>query len=252
MDTPAAAGPASVKAGDTRPRGARLAAAKAVSHNLQGQRLGRKGRDTRERILVAAQELLAEPQSTRTITLSEVARRAKLRVGSLYLYFGDLTELLLALLEPVMAAAEHDFVRLLRPRWKDDQLGERSQQLVNAYFGFWLKHSRVLHMRNSMADSFDERMMQHRTRSVRPIMRLLIEQMDGDPLRAETPIAAMATALMTGLERVVTVTTDPNLPVLLRAPYTTGHQYLLHAEARLLELAIRDYRLETAGEPKHP
>lgn len=219
----------------------------AVSHNLQGQRLGRKGRDTRERIIAAAQELLAEPATPGTaLTLSEVARRAKLRVGSLYLYFADLTELLLALLQPAMAAAEEEFVRLLRKRWSDEELGTRALELVNAYYSFWFKHSRLLHLRNNLADSLDERMMQHRVRSVRPIMRLLVEQMDGDVLRRETPVAAMATALMTGLERVVTVTTDPNLPLLLRAPFSAGHQQLLCAEARLIELAIRDQRLAAA------
>jgi AcrR family transcriptional regulator len=221
----------------------------AVSHNLQGQRLGRKGRDTRERIIAAAQELLAEPVALGApLTLSEVARRAKLRVGSLYLYFADLTELLLALLQPAMAAAEEEFVRLLRSRWSDEELADRALELVSAYYGFWFKHARLLHLRNSLADSRDERMMQHRVRSVRPIMRLLIEQMDGDVLHPETPVAAMATALMTGLERVVTVTTDPNLPTLLRAPFSAGHQQLLRAEARLIELAIRDQRLAVAGE----
>ncbi len=58
----------------------------------------------------------------------------------------------------------------------------------------------------------------------------------------------MGTALMTGLERVVTVTTDPNLPALLRMPGTAGHQQLIQAEAKLIELAIREYRLLVAEE----
>lgn len=219
------------------------ASAGGVSHNLQGQRLGRKGRDTRERIIAAAQELLAEPATGSPITLSEVARRAKLRVGSLYLYFNDLTELLLALLQPVMAEADRELVGLLHRRWDDEEVGRRAFELVTAYYRFWAKHSRLLHLRNSMADALDERMMSHRLGSVRPMMRLLVEQMDGDPLGAETPITAMAAAMMTGLERVVTVTTDPNLPILLRSEGSAGHRYLLQAEARLIELGIRDYRL---------
>ena len=35
-----------------------------LSHNLQGQRLGRKGRGTRERILAATERLLAGPPDT--------------------------------------------------------------------------------------------------------------------------------------------------------------------------------------------
>jgi len=77
------------------------AGAKPLSHNLNGQRLGRKGRDTRARILAATNELLAGPIDT-PISLSAVARQASLGMTSLYQYFTDLTELLLALLEPLM------------------------------------------------------------------------------------------------------------------------------------------------------
>ena len=49
--------------------------AKPVSHNLNGQRLGRKGRDTRARILAATNELLANSVDV-PISLSAVAREA--------------------------------------------------------------------------------------------------------------------------------------------------------------------------------
>jgi AcrR family transcriptional regulator len=215
----------------------------ALSHNLNGQRLGRKGRDTRDRIIAVAQEILADETGV-TITLSEVARRASLRMGSLYLYFADLTELILALLEPVMATAEEEYVGLLRNRWSDNELGARAFDFVRSYHGFWVKHSCLLHLRNSMSDLKDERMMGQRVGSARPVMRLLVEQMDGDLTKPETPTFSMATALMTGLERVVTVTTDTNLQEMLHTRFssTHTHAHLLAAEARLLELGIRDYR----------
>lgn len=217
-------------------------APKEISHNLAGQRLGRKGRDTRDRIIAAAQEILNE-QSGTAITLSEVARRASLRMGSLYLYFADLTELVLAMLEPVMANAEDAYVGLVRTRWSDNELGERTHDFVCAYHQFWVQHSNLLHLRNSMSDRSDERMMIHRIRAAQPVMRLMVEQMDGDLLQPESPAFSMATALMTGLERVATVTTDANLPAITRAPVWERRGNLLRAEGRLLELGIRDYRL---------
>ena len=216
--------------------------AKAVSHNLNGQRLGRKGRDTRDRIIAAAHEILAE-QSGATITLSEVARRASLRMGSLYLYFADLTELVLAMLEPVMATAEEAYVGLVRAWWSDNELGVRTQEFVCAYHLFWVQHSNLLHLRNSMSDRNDERMMIHRIRSAQPVMRLMVEQMNGDLSKPESAAFSMATALMTGLERVATVTTDASLPAIVRAPVWERRETLLRAEGRLLELGIRDYRL---------
>lgn len=227
------------KSDRSRPRAS--ASAKQISYNLNGQRLGRKGRDTRDRILAATNELLAGPPDVQ-ISLSAVARKASLGMTSLYLYFNDLTELLLAVLEPVMATAEEEYISLLRARWPDAELGDRAQKFVMAYDGFWVKHSRILHLRNSMADRGDERMLMHRVRSAQPVMLLLVQQMDGDLNQPGTPPFSMATALMTGLERVVTVTTDAALQNILHARFSSTHAHLLQAEARLLELGIRDYR----------
>lgn len=213
-----------------------------VSHNLAGQRLGRKGRDTRDRIIAAAHEILAE-QTGATLTLSEVARRASLRMGSLYLYFADMTELVLAMLEVVMATAEEAYVGLVRTRWSDNELGSRAYDFVCAYHRFWGHHSHLLHLRNSMSDRSDERMMIHRIRAAQPVMRLMVEQMDGDLADPDAPAVSMATALMTGLERVATVTTDRALPAVMRGPVWEQREPLLRAEARLLELGIRDYRM---------
>lgn len=215
-----------------------------VSHNLQGQRLGRKGRDTRERIIAVTTELLAEPSDDGLITLSEVARRADLRMGSLYLYFADLTELMLAVLEPVMATAEAAYVHLLRDPWPDQTLGADTLAFVSAYFAFWQKHTRVLHLRNSMADRGDDRMLQHRVRSALPVMRLIASQMGTQPTAFGNRMTAMSTALMTGMERVATVWTDAKVPYVLNEP-GNPLDLVLQAEARLFELAIRDQRQQS-------
>src|ERR1700761_2044010 len=90
-----------------------------LSHNLLGQRLGKKGRDTRERILAATERLLAGPPDA-PITLSAVAREASLGMTSLYLYFNDLTELLLAQLSTVVAQTEEAYAGHLRGHWPDE------------------------------------------------------------------------------------------------------------------------------------
>lgn len=214
-----------------------------VSHNLQGQRLGRKGRDTRDRIIVITTELLAEPNRDGLVTLSEVARRAELRLSTLYLYFADLTELMLAVLEPVMATAEESYVHLLRDEWPEDRLGAGTLAFVSAYHEFWRKHSRVLHLRNTMADRGDDRMLQHRIRSALPVMRLIASQMGTQPTTYGNRMTAMATALMTGLERVTTVWTDAKVPFVVNEP-GNPLDLVLKAEARLFELAIRDQRAQ--------
>ncbi len=215
--------------------------ASAISHNLNGQKLGRKGRDTRERILAAAVDIIVNEPDTQ-ISLSAVARRASLGMTSLYNYFADLTELLLAVLEPVMATAEEEFVGQIREYWPDEELTERCTQFVRAFYAFWERHARLLHLRNNMADAHDMRMMRHRVSATQPVIRLLIQQMDGDADVFDTPATAMATALMTGIERSITVNTDDYVAGLFGEPAERKKEHYLWPAARIMELTIRDAR----------
>ena len=213
-----------------------------VSHNLNGQRLGRKGRDTRDRIVLATQNLLARPRDV-PVTLSAVAREASLGMTSLYLYFNDLTELLLAVLEPVMAEAEEAYVSKLRARWPDETLGAHCLDYVTGFYAFWERHARLLHLRNSLADNQDERMAQHRVAAATPVIELIVEQMGLDRAMLGTPPFSMATVLYAGIERIVTVATDVDMQGLLQGNFMQHIQHYLQSEARLLELGIRDYRV---------
>lgn len=213
-----------------------------VSHNLNGQRLGRKGRGTRERILAACAELLADPDEP-SLSMSGVARRASLGMTSLYNYFADLTELLLAVLEPVMATAEESYLALLREPWPDAELAERCHAFMRAYHGFWSQHSRLLHLRNAMADAGDRRLLLQRIHSARPLIALLCVQMGGrEDEDIGSPRLAMATVLATGIERTVTVATDAGLTGLFGPEQRRPEDFYLQPGARLIELAIRDTR----------
>jgi AcrR family transcriptional regulator len=212
-----------------------------VSHNLNGQRLGRKGRDTRDRILLAAARLLYDAGRP-PISLSAVAREASLGMTSLYNYFSDLTEVLLAILDPVMASAEDVYLGALRQSWADEELGDRCYQFVSNYQAFWKKHSRLLHLRNAMSDQLDPRMTRQRIKSTQPIIGLLVEQMGGDPRAPRSPEFAMATVLMIGIERSTTIYTDDELPVRMAENIQHDEAHFLRPSARLLEMAIRDMR----------
>ncbi len=221
------------------------AAEEPQGYNLVGQRLGRKGRDTRERILLATERLLAEPRDT-PISLSAVARDASLGMTTLYLYFTDLTELLLAVLDPIMATAEESYVGHLRTRWPDEGLDQHCLRFVESFFAFWERHSRILHLRNSFADAGDQRMGRHRVEASSPMIELLVLQMDGESGALLSRAYGMATALLTGIERAVTVATDARFPNMLLddpAPYVRN---LLFAEARILELSLCDGRAASA------
>jgi AcrR family transcriptional regulator len=215
----------------------------SLSHNLLGQRLGRKGRDTRDRIIAATEKLLAEPPGT-PISLSAVAREASLGMTTLYLYFSDLPELLLAVLAPIMATGEQTYIASMRERWPDEDLGERCLRFVQAYYAFWVRNARILHLRNAYADNNDDRMRKNRVDSSRIIIELLVEQMDSSISAApeRSPAHSMATVLLTGIERMITVATDANFRAFAPADPDPWIRGLLQAEARLLQLAIDDTR----------
>jgi AcrR family transcriptional regulator len=212
----------------------------SVSRNLNGQKLGRKGRDTRARIIATAAALVADGQEV-PLTLSAVARDSGLGLTSLYLYFADLTELLLAALEPVTAAAE-TYLKLIRPRWPDDALADHCREFAAAYYAYWQEHSRILHLRSSLADQNDQRMLRHGIEAAQGLIGLLTAQMNGNLEQPQSPNAALAVMLVTGIERAASVRTDLALPVLLEGRMLLSPERFLHPAARILELGIRDAR----------
>lgn len=224
----------------------RRAAPREVSHNLNGQRLGRKGRDTRDRIIAVAQEIIASEDEA-LITISEVARRADLRMASLYVYFADLTELGLAMLEPVMAEAETSYLEVLRTPWPDAELGNRCELFVQGFYRFWQRNSGVLHLRNTMADRKDLRMTEHRINAARPVIGLLVEQMGEDPNVRGSAAVGMATVLYMGFERAVNIATDRHFGDAMGERFAPDIEHYMEAEARLFELAIADFRAKRSA-----
>lgn len=222
-----------------------LAKTKVVDTNLQGQKLGKKGRITRERILDAARALIEDPDGE-GFSLSAVARLSDLRLSSIYNYFADPIELFLAVLEPVVEEADEAYLGLLRDRWPDERLGECCDQFIAAFHGYWKQHSRILHLRNRLADQHDARVLNQRIAMARRVVRRLGWQMGGDIDTATGTQFDLASVLYTGLERVVTIATDEELkkhyPPDIR-PRFEGRT--LHQQARMLALGIADERMRT-------
>ena len=220
-----------------------------VSHNQVGQKLGRKGQETRERILAAVLRLLADPHGP-PVTLAGVAKEASVRPPNLYLYFPDMGELLLAALARVMETAEEAYVAKLRHRWPDEQLYDRCLDFLQAHYDFWRRHARLLHMRNAMADANDLRVLRYRNDVTVPLINLLAGQIGShDDARDDN----LACVMMTGLERVATVVTNPQFRILAGAiseadqrAYVRG---LIEAEAEMIAVLIAHRRALASRTP---
>ncbi|MFC3172633.1 TetR/AcrR family transcriptional regulator [Novosphingobium bradum] len=214
------------------------------TQNVLGRRLGRKGKESRERILAAFERLLGGPPEC-PITLSAVARESGLGLSTLYLYFPDLGALALTALRRIPNKGPVVFVELLRTFWTDEVLARRCLEFTRAYYAFWRENSRIMHLRNTLADANDPRFLDARHQALHPVIVMLVEQMAGDPQDSASFPIHIARVLLTGVERICTVLTNPVYPF----GVTTGHasdpddiEHLLAAEAHLLFLAIRDQR----------
>jgi AcrR family transcriptional regulator len=217
-------------------------ACEAVTHNINGQRLGRKGRETRERIIHAAIRLL-ETHGMEPFALSSIAREASLGMSSLYNYFNDASELMIAVLEPVMATADDAYMEVIRDYWPDDAVHDKCNAFWRAYLDFWYSHSALLHQRNWMSDAGDERMLRHRFEAVYPLLEQIQQQLGlNDGTEADEHIRSTAAVLITGIERTMTVQTKPNYQMMLDRRGEPPRYDMVGASARLLELAIRDSR----------
>ncbi len=217
----------------------------AVTYNLVGQRLGRKGQETRERVISAMLTLLEDPEGP-PVTLTAVAKEASVGMTTLYLYFPAMGDLLLAALRCVMETAGEAFMKLVLNHWSDETLAEDCLAFHQAHYRFWKRHARLLRMRNSFADDCDLAVLSYRSGATRPLLDALTRQMGCDPAHGDTACAHLATVVLTGLERVATVVTTPHFHITSSAHGTSSEEVyidtLIAAQSRLTEIAIRDQR----------
>lgn len=218
----------------------------SVSHNQIGQKLGRKGQETRERILCAMLRLLDDTDGP-PVTLTGVANEASIRLTNLYLYFPDIGELLLAALARVMDTAAASYLDRLGERWPDETLQQSCLEFLTAHYEFWKRNARILHMRNALADANDLRVMEYRNSATTPLIAMLAAQMDcpsGEDMDGRN--MRVATVLLTGLERVATVVTNPHFVLISgkdaesdRDRFVRG---LIEAEAEVVALTVAHRR----------
>lgn len=125
----------------------------SVRKNKQGQSLGRKGLNTRKRLLNAAEALL-EKHSPVDLTAVSIAKAANMSSATFYMYFDDIQDILAALSE--VAGQEMDrALDVLGESWSIDTLEEHASKLVDAFHEVWKNHRQVLRYRNMEADRGD-------------------------------------------------------------------------------------------------
>jgi AcrR family transcriptional regulator len=199
--------------------------------NKHGQSLGRKGSETRQRLMDAARSLLSD-QSPLSLTAVSIAKEAETSSATFYIYFDDVREILYALSEAASADLS-EVHRILEEDWDINAPDmDHAQRVVDTFNDVWNRHRNILSFRNLEADRGDEDFLDQRIRSsVRIIDRfaeriLLAYTQERRPPRIEA--YAEAATLFGAIESQAAI--DP--AVMERWPI--GAQRFARAAAKLL------------------
>jgi len=142
--------------------------------NKQGQALGRKGEESRRRLLDATLALVARG-SMHKMSASAIAREAGMASQSFYLYFKDIEEVILALSQEA-AADLQDVVSLL----VDAPIGLEpemlSKQVIDAFGSYWDRHRPILVARNYIADSGNMQFLKLRQDATMPMIHAIADR----------------------------------------------------------------------------
>jgi AcrR family transcriptional regulator len=141
------------------------------AQNLYGQSMGRKGTQTRERLIRATTELL-EKRPLRDVVVSDIATLAGTSSSSFYIYFADVSSAALAAAEGVEQITP-EIEALLGSSWTRADAQDKASALVESYVNFSSQHHAILRIRNLSADEGDKRFEDVRHRAVSRIHELL-------------------------------------------------------------------------------
>ncbi|WP_075790693.1 TetR/AcrR family transcriptional regulator [Massilia putida] len=146
----------------------------AVQLNKQGQILGRKGQETRARLMDATRRLLLT-NSPLELTAVGIAAEANISPATFYMYFDDTKDILFALSEVAgedMAAVHAIFDQA----WSRDNLEQHAANVIDALNEVWNKHRAVLRYRNLEATRGDPRFAELRMNTFLPFIERFAER----------------------------------------------------------------------------
>ena len=176
----------------------------SIDSNLEGQTMGRKGQETRSRLLSAALELL-DTTPLREIRAADLARKAQISPANYYLYFENVEACVLYLAERAADEAT-SLLQLLEPQWSwGDSSNDHVEAFARAYFDFWDSHRSILRVRNLAAEEGNWGFQKARMRITAPMHQSIAAKIDESRLKGLLPDGphslTLASMALAGLER---------------------------------------------------
>jgi AcrR family transcriptional regulator len=173
--------------------------------NLYGQAMGRKGMETRER-LINATLMLLETRSIRDVSVADIAAAAGTSSSGFYIYFADVSDAALAASERVEQITP-EIEKLLAASWERHNAHAFALVLVESYVEFARRHHAILRVRNLAADEGNRRFDEARDRAIEKIRTLISARIAvaGNALDA----SAGASAVLALMERIAAISRLP-------------------------------------------
>jgi AcrR family transcriptional regulator len=171
---------------------------------LDGRPLGKRGAQTRRRLLGATATLL-ETHGIRDLRVVDIAREVGTSPATFYQYFGDVEAAVLALAAEVGDEVT-PLARLLDEPWDGDDGLVAARSLVDGFIGYWDRHRAVLRSRNLAAQEGDARFREVRNATLTEFTtrfdaKISAARASGAVADAMSPPAAAA-ALVALIERM--------------------------------------------------
>jgi AcrR family transcriptional regulator len=173
--------------------------------NLYGQAMGRKGMQTREKLIRATVELL-EKRPLRDVVVSDIATLAGTSSSSFYIYFADVSSAALAAAQGVEQITP-GIEALLASPWTRADAQDKAVAMVEAYVDFSSQHHAILRIRNLSADEGDKRFEDVRHRAVSRIHELLESRITAAKNGLDP--SAGASAVLALMERIASIARLP-------------------------------------------
>lgn len=172
---------------------------------VDGRVPGRRGRETRQRLLDATEHLLAT-SSFRDLKVADIARDVGSSPATFYQYFRDVEEAIHVLAQGMV----DDGARLTAPledaSWSGKGATETAHALVDAFLTFWRDHQAVLRIVDLAIVEGDPRFRELRNDLLAPVSKALarvIRQMQEDGRHPEDVVPrAQAGVLVSMLAHV--------------------------------------------------
>jgi AcrR family transcriptional regulator len=214
----------------------------AARVNQLGQAMGRKGQETRKRLLAATLALL-ETTKIRDLQVSNIARAARTSSATFYVYFNDVTAAVLALLGEVTQSTP-SLLALLARSWADEGDTVCAHAFVGGYVEHWRAHSALFRVRNLASDEGDARFTDLRIHAVSALIEAMGRRVEArqraDRLPSDLDARSLAGALLALVERIAVLRFSP-------PNYAVTRDSLIDAAAFFVSLALGEAAVVAGG-----